>query len=252
MQTEEKLIPYQGTDLTGKKVLVLAPHPDDEIIGCGGSLALHTRAGDPVKVVFLTNGAKGDVSGAMDREEYVALRKNEAVNACAHIGVTDLEFWSYEDRSLAGSPGALLRMIDLLEGFRPELVYVPSPLEFHPDHRATAILFCDAIRSCGFDFDVAFYEVGQPLRVNLLVDITEVLTRKIDAMDAYRSQLKERPYRDICLALNRYRSMTLPEGATHAEGFSRWGASLVRKIGPFPSLFSRLRGSCPVWERPAP
>jgi len=240
MQTEEKLIPYHGTDLTGKKVLVLAPHPDDEIIGCGGSLALHSKAGDPVKVVFLTNGAKGDTSGAMDSEEYCELRRNEAVNACAHIAVTDLEFWSYEDRSLAGSPGALLQMIDLLEGFRPELVYVPSPLEFHPDHRATSILFCDAIRSCEFDFDVAFYEVGQPLRVNLLVDITKVLTRKIEAMDAYRSQLKERPYRDICLALNRYRSMTLPEGATHAEGFSRWGVSLVRKIGPFSIPFQQI------------
>ena len=224
MLTEEKLIPYHGTDLTDKRVLVLAPHPDDEIIGCGGSLALHTKAGDPVKVVFLTNGAKGDASGTVDREEYVELRQNEAVNACARVGVTDLEFWSYEDRSLAGSPGALLQMIDLLEGFRPELVYAPSPLEFHPDHRATSILFCDAVRSCefDFDFDVAFYEVGQPLRVNLLVDITEVLTLKMEAMDAYRSQLKERPYRDICQAMHRYRRMPLPEGATHAECYSRW------------------------------
>lgn len=245
MKTEEKLIPYHGTDLTGKKVLVLAPHPDDEIIGCGGSLALHTKAGDPVKVVFLTNGAKGDASGAMNREEYVELRQNEAVNACAHVGVTNLEFWSYEDRSLAGSPGALLQMIDLLEGFRPELVYTPSPLEYHPDHRATAILFCDAISSCEIDFDVAFYEVGQPLRANLLVDITEVLTRKIEAMDAYKSQLKERPYRDICVALNRYRSMTLPEGATHAEGFSIWGASLVRKIGPFSIPFQQVERLLP-------
>ena len=245
MQSEEKLIPYQATDLTGKKILVFAPHPDDEIIGCGGSLALHTKAGDPVKVVFLTNGAKGDASGTMDREAYVALRQNEAVNACTRVGVRDLEFWSYEDRSLAGSPGALLQMIDLLEGFRPELVYVPSPLEFHPDHRATSILFCDAIRSCDFDLDVAFYEVGQPLRVNLLVDISEVMSRKIEAMDAYKSQLKERPYRDICVALNRYRSMTLPHGATHAEGFSRWGATLVRKIGPFSIPFQHMERLAP-------
>ena len=93
METEEKLIPYHATDLTGKKVLVFAPHPDDETIGCGGSLALHIKAGDPVKVVFLTNGAKGDSSGEIAKESYVELRKDEANKACAFLGVTDLEFW---------------------------------------------------------------------------------------------------------------------------------------------------------------
>ena len=233
MQTEEKLIPFHSTDLTGKRVLVLAPHPDDETIGCGGSLALHTKAGDPVKVVFLTNGAKGDTCGKLTRGAYVELRQKEAIEACACLGVTDLEFWPYEDRSLAGSRGAITRMMDLLNDFRPELVYAPSPLEFHPDHRAACLLFCDAIGTCDLDFQVAFYEVGQPLRPNHLVDITAVLNRKREAVETYKSQLRERPYGEICMALNRYRSMTLPEGVTHAEGFSMWGGDLIRKIGPF-------------------
>lgn len=265
METEEKLIPYHSTDLTGKKVLVLAPHPDDETIGCGGSLALHTEAGDPVKVVFLTNGAKGDVSGETDKEAYVEMRQREAVDACAFLGVTDLEFWSYEDRELAGSRGALLRMIDLFKDFRPQLVYAPSPLEFHPDHRAACFLLCDAIRSCQADFDVAFYEVGQPLRVNLLVDITRVFGRKVQAMEAYQSQLMENPYGDISAALNRYRSMTLPKDVTHAEGFSLWGTGLITKIGPFSIPFQQVERLSPAfceagplvsvivrtWDRPA-
>ncbi len=55
MQTEDKLIPFHSIDPTGRRVLVLAPHPDDETIGCGGSLVLHAAAGDPVRVIFLTN-----------------------------------------------------------------------------------------------------------------------------------------------------------------------------------------------------
>jgi LmbE family N-acetylglucosaminyl deacetylase/glycosyltransferase involved in cell wall biosynthesis len=245
METEEKLIPYHSTDLTGKRVLVLAPHPDDETFGCGGSLVLHAKAGDQVKVVFLTNGAMGDTSGEIEREEYVEMRQNEAVRACACFGVKDLEFWSYEDRSLAGSRGALLRMIDLLESFRPELVYAPSPMEFHPDHRATCFLLCDAISGFDSDFEVAFYELGQPLSVNILVDITDVLSLKMEAMDCYESQLKERPYKDIWMALNRYRSMTLPEGATHAEGFSLWNAGIIRKAGPFSIPFQRVHRFMP-------
>jgi LmbE family N-acetylglucosaminyl deacetylase len=103
MQNEGRLVPYHSTDLTGRRVLVLAPHPDDETFGCGGSMILHRDAGDPVKVVFLTNGAMGDISNQSDKETYVALRKKEAEKACANLGVMDLEFWPYEDRSLARS-----------------------------------------------------------------------------------------------------------------------------------------------------
>ena len=245
MENEKSLVPYHATDLTGKKVLVVAPHPDDETIGCGGSLALHVLAGDPVKVVFLTNGAKGDSSGKMAKRAYVELRQNEAAKACACLGMTDLEFWSYEDRSLAGSRGALRRMIDLLEDLQPQLVYAPSPLEFHPDHRAACFLLCDAIRSCHFEFEIAFYEIGQPLSVNLLVDITDVLELRVKAMEAYESQLKERPYKDISIALNRYRSMTLSGGATHAEGFSLWGTDIIRKTGPLSIPFQQVERFLP-------
>ena len=240
MQTEDKLIPFHSTDPTGRRVLVLAPHPDDETIGCGGSLALHAAAGDPVKVVFLTNGAKGDTSGDMEKFRYVALRQREAKKACKTLGVTDLEFYPYEDRSLSGARGALRRMMNLLKNYRPQLVYAPSPLEFHPDHRAACFLLCDAISGIDVSFQVAFYELGQPVCVNTLVDITPVLGRKNRAIDCYQSQLKELPYGDIVMGLNRYRSMTLPEGVTHAEGFSQWPSDLIQKIGPLSIPFHQI------------
>lgn len=236
MKNEQELVPYAACDLTGKRVLSLAPHPDDETIGCGGSLALHVQTGDPVKVVFLTNGAKGDSTGKIDKDEYVALRHMEAEKACKCLGITDVEFWGYEDRELAGSKGKLSRLIELLNDFKPELVYVPSPLEFHPDHRAAAFLLEDAIRNCEPNFDVACYEANQPLRVNVLVNITPVLDIKRKALECYQSQLREMPYMEICLSLNSFRSLTLPKEVTHAEGFSIWKSSLIKKIGFLSAL----------------
>ncbi|MBN1276164.1 MAG: PIG-L family deacetylase [Deltaproteobacteria bacterium] len=240
MENEGAIIPYHSIELTGKRALVFSPHPDDETIGCGGSLALHAAAGDQVKVVFLTDGAKGDTSGRIDRDSYVAIRQKEAERACACLGISDFEFWSYEDRGLAGSRGVLRRIMDLFEVFRPELVYVPSPMEFHPDHRAACFLVCDAIKGCPFDFDVAFYEVGQPIWVNLLVDISSVIDLKQRAIEAYESQLRERDYKGMIMALNRFRRLTLSEGVTHAEGYSFWSSDMIRKIGPYAIPFQKL------------
>ena len=252
MKNEQELIPYAASNLTGKRVLSLAPHPDDETIGCGGSLALHIQAGDSVKVIFLTNGAKGDSKGKVDKDEYVALRRMEAVEACKCLGITDIEFWGYEDRALAGSKGKLSRIRDLLNDFKPELVYVPSPLEFHPDHRAAALLLQDAIVSCESDFDVACYEANQPLRVNVLVDITPVLDMKRKAIECYQSQLREMPYGEICLSLNRFRSLTLPKEITHAEGFSLWKSALIEKIGFLSALSQNYKKLYPAQAESGP
>ena len=92
LREEQEIIPYEKTDLTGRRVLVFSPHPDDETVGCGGSLALHVRAGDPVKVIFLTNGARGDFSGKTNREEYIALRRKEAMKASQILGIKDIAF----------------------------------------------------------------------------------------------------------------------------------------------------------------
>lgn len=231
LRQEHEIVPYQETDLTGRRVLVLAPHPDDETIGCGGSLALHTRARDPVKVIFLTNGAKGDFSGKAKREEYINLRKKEAIKASQILGIRDVIFWEYEDRNLAGSKGAISRMIEELEESRPELIYVPSPLEFHPDHRAAAFFVCEAISHSSWENEIAFCEIGQPIWVNCLVDISGVLTRKKRAIKAYKSQLRGTSYGDIGLGLNRFRSLTLPAEITHAEGFSLWRSETLRGRG---------------------
>jgi LmbE family N-acetylglucosaminyl deacetylase len=228
MITEEQFVPFHCTDLTGNRVLVLAPHPDDETFGCGGTLALHAAAGDSIRVVILTNGAKGDVFGRFDRDDYIAMRQQEARAACSCLGISDVIFWHYEDRELANSGTVVPDLTGLIDTYCPDLIYAPSPLEFHPDHRAAADFVQTALNCCRTNAQILYYEVGQPMQVEILVDITGVLDIKKQALCQYRSQLEERPYDDMALSLNRFRSLTLSKAVTHAEGFVRCRPSGIK------------------------
>lgn len=220
VQREEQLLPFQTTSLVGAKVLVLAPHPDDETIGCGGSLALHRAHGDPVKVLVLTDGAlaEGPDGGGPD---YIGLREQETRAALAVLRIEEVEFWRLPDRSLTADAATVARLVEVLEAYRPTLLYGPSPVEPHPDHAAAAQLVWSAMQQTDIPAGLCLYEVGLPIRPNSLVDITPVLAQKERALACYASQLKLNDYKSKILGLNRYRSYTLPAHVTHAEAFWR-------------------------------
>src|SRR5437763_11246305 len=158
---EAEAIPFEPQDLRGERLLVLAPHPDDEVIGCGGLVALHLREGRRVRVVVATDGA-----AAGDARQ----REAESRAALASLGAAEVEFLRLPDRALAdaesGGFAAALREL------RPDLIAVPSPIEIHPDHVALARIFCELVAKDAALFAdlavarVAFYEVSHPLRPN--------------------------------------------------------------------------------------
>ena len=236
MSNHEKFLPDHSSDLTGRRVIVLAAHPKDEIMGCGGSMVLHSDCGDPVKVIFFTDGFEidsfdTDSSDKLDKNSSVSKIQGKAIRACECLGVTDLELWSYKTGGIFGAHGILKQMIDLFKEFKPDLVYAPSPLGYDGDHRAVARLLQDALKNLILDFDVAFYEADQPLCINTLVNITDVIDRKLKAFDYYEVNTKKRPNSDIGIALNMLRSLFLSEEGTHAEGFALWKASAIKTIG---------------------
>src|SRR5437879_6354637 len=100
------------------RVLVLAPHPDDESIGCGGALCLHQQRGDAISVVFLTSGERG--LPGMAEESVRSLREAEAASAAEVLGVVGLDFLRLPDQGVANyieSGAAQLRT--LLAARRP-------------------------------------------------------------------------------------------------------------------------------------
>src|SRR5258706_3541998 len=89
---EAEAIPFEPQDLRGERLLVLAPHPDDEVIGCGGLVALHLREGRKVHVAVATDGAQAGVAPQRESESRAAL---------ALLGAVTIEFLRFPDRQLS-------------------------------------------------------------------------------------------------------------------------------------------------------
>lgn len=203
----------------GARVLLFAPHPDDELLGCGGTLIRHRALGNPVKVVFVTDGQRGDPEGR--HADIVELRRREAVAALTEANVHDVEFWDYPDGAVTPSPPLLASIARVLESFTPSVLFAPSPLEVHPDHRATAQAVWQVWRRSDVPQPLFLYEIGVPLFPNVLVDISAEIQQKAAAIQHYQSQLAYHPYLDYCLAINRARAYSLGPSSTHAEAFFR-------------------------------
>ncbi|MBU1822984.1 MAG: PIG-L family deacetylase [Bacteroidetes bacterium] len=145
-------------------ILVISPHPDDESIGCGGTIRQHILAGDVVEVIFLTSGEKG--GHGRPAVETAQLREEEATTAGKHLGVSFVEFWRGTDGNFSVEEKYVQRLARKLTDTPTGLVYVPHEAEDHPDHRAAAMLVRQALLQLPTDLrpTVWMYEVWTPLQ----------------------------------------------------------------------------------------
>lgn len=215
---ENKLVPYQAVSaLPAQRVLVFAPHPDDEVFGCGGAIMRHVGQGIPVRVVVVTDGGYG--ASDEDRDAYVVRRQQESIDAAGVMGYGAPEFWNLQDRGLVYGEKLVGLICEAIEETAADLVYAPSMFEMHPDHRMLAMAVVEAVRRVGAGMRLALYEVGMPLRPNLLLDISGLMERKQRAMACFTSQNAMQRYDETIAALNRYRTYTLPAEVTAAEAY---------------------------------
>lgn len=217
-------------------VLVVAAHPDDEALGCGGAIARHAAAGARVEIVFLADGegARGPAAGD------VAARQTAARRAAEILGARPPRFVDLPDNRLDSVP--LLEIISRLEraldGYAPEIVYTHSGGDLNVDHRlvhqAAVTLFrpLPGARWRGlFAFEVPSSSewstpaIGPVFAPDRFVDISAFVERKMAALAAYAAEMRPFPHARSCeavRALATWRGATAGVAAAEAFQTLRW------------------------------
>jgi LmbE family N-acetylglucosaminyl deacetylase len=221
--------PVRTTAPAGR-IVVLAPHMDDEVFGCGGTLAKVADGGGDVTVLFMTNGRKGyaahTVAGRSAAEiagweaRLSATRKEESRRAAKILGYGDAVYFDLPDGALACTTDAVRRLASALRSLQPDAIFLPFLTDVHHDHWVTNVVFAEAAPAAALRPDVTCwgYEVWTPVPANAVVDVTDVFERKARAMAEFTSQT-EYEYQRAMAALNTYRSLFTACGAGFAEGF---------------------------------
>jgi len=206
----------------GPRVLVLSPHPDDESLGCGGTLALMTRAGVPVDVAYMTRGELGGKPGVklptIDQLVLGNQRSREAAAACQTLGIEHVFFLQGHDGQVHQRPELSDEILQLLASGDYSTVFCPWPFDVHKDHCATFDWLAAALVRLDRNVDIWLYEVWSTLHPNKLVAIDSTVEIKNRAIQAHVSQLHNYDYLAGFMALSQYRSLLLPT-ARYAEAF---------------------------------
>lgn len=209
-------------ELSSGSAIVFAPHPDDEVLGCGGTIALKVQAGAKVTIVVMTDGRTSH-AGRIPMDELIRRRRAEALEAADRLGLPSdsCVFLDFPDSELAAHAFTAGRRVEeLLARYSPRHVFVPSRRDSLTDHIATFNIVRSAIRRSRLDATLFEYPVwlwqswpwaansrpGLPTARDLVsecrnsielvarcrarVSITAALPRKLHAMAAYKSQMQ--------------------------------------------------------------
>jgi LmbE family N-acetylglucosaminyl deacetylase len=229
---------FRGND----RVLVVAAHPDDEVLGCGGSIARHIECGDAVTVVLSAEGVTSRDSdrNASKRLNELQLLRQTASKANNALGVNDLRFLGFPDNRMDEVP--LIAIVKEIENIKseinPTIVYTHFPLDLNIDHRLTAEAVLTAFRPQPNENlkILAFFEVlsstnwswqnpSSTFSANMHLNIEKQLNKKIDALAAYECEMRDWPHSRSIEALRHLAALRGSNvGVAAAEAFviARW------------------------------
>jgi len=207
--------PRRWSSAGDEVVLWVAPHPDDEAMGGAGTLMRHARLGDRVCIAVVIDGSRSRALG-LDAASMSAMRAQEAGRAAARIGA-ELRWLDLSEGDWADRAGETA-LTALLTELRPTVVYAPSSIDFHPEHRRVARALASALDATASTAEVRIYATQVPLTpvlVNVVHDVSDLEDAIRDVLLAYPSQ---RGSVERTLRLRRY-GARFYGGRSQAEGF---------------------------------
>lgn len=188
--------------------LIVAPHADDESLGCGGVISLLRKYHQPVYILLLSDGTMSHPNSIkFPSEKLRDLRENELIAAAKILGVPEenVIFCRYPDRSVpsygeARFDSAVKSISSLLEMLKPQSIFVPWRRDPHPDHKSAYQLIESAKDSYAkiYEYPIWLTELGKPEdepdteeAMPFRLDITNVLSQKISAIAQHQSQITD-------------------------------------------------------------
>jgi N-acetylglucosamine malate deacetylase 1 len=210
-----------------KSILVIAAHPDDETLGCGGAMARLAREGKAVHVAFVADGVGSRIPSGLPDPQALAARRLAAANACAVLGAQPPRFGDFPDNRLDTVP--LLEVVQFIEAlildYRPDTIFTHHCGDLNIDHQLVHRAVVTACRpQAGHPVTtLLFFETpsstewqspgtGPAFIPNWFVDITGTLDRKIQAAQCYESELRPWPH---------------PRSTQGIEHLARWRGATV-------------------------
>jgi LmbE family N-acetylglucosaminyl deacetylase len=188
---------FDGTNT----VLVIGAHPDDEVLGAGGTMAKHAVAGDEVHTLIVTEGT----TQQYDDATLIAQKRDEARQCAKCLGCTEVHFGDLPDMRLDETPHVEINAVieDICETVKPDVVYTHSRREVNRDHTAVYDSTLVATRPGSGVSTVIAYETPSStdftpttdgFEPDLFVDIEDYLEQKIEAFQSYETELREYPH----------------------------------------------------------
>jgi LmbE family N-acetylglucosaminyl deacetylase len=192
-----------------KNVLVVMAHPDDAELSSAGAILKGIEQGWQVRYIICTTGDKGTKDTSMSPFHLAEIREKEQREAASVIGVTNITFLRYADGGLEHNAGFRNEIALLIRKFQPELIITHDPwrpYQMHPDHRAVGFATVDAVvvaRDHLFlpallELELQAYAPLElyftfPDKPDHLVNITDVMDKKLEALEKHKSQLEHIP-----------------------------------------------------------
>ncbi len=216
------------------RYLVLAPHADDEVFGCGGLMALARAQGAEVRALVVTDGSQSHPD--TPAHEVTNLRQQEARAAAGVLG-HEVVFLAFKDRALRYGEELITALTDAMQAYGPDLVLCTPPTEPHPDHQSLGLAAMAAVMRMQQRPDLAWYESGHLMvHATHVCDITEVAARKTEAMHCFVSQQSLLDYTRCIEAKDRFRSITLGGESRAAEAYHLMPTSGLDERAVLPGL----------------